>query len=163
MTEVKEVAAYMERHGLSLVTAESCTAGLIASRLAEVPGAGKLLDCAFVVYTVSAKQRCLGVSTETLERCNLTSEAVAREMALGAIERGNANVAISNTGVADDTDPQTPAGTQCFAWVFRDADGALAVHTGTHRFEGDRNQVRKQAADYALGRLPGLHAGGGGT
>ena len=158
MAEVKEVAAYMERHGLTLVTAESCTAGLIASRLAEVPGAGKLLDCAFVVYTVSAKQRCLGVSGETLERCNLTSEAVAREMALGAIARGNANVAVANTGVADDTDPEIPAGTQCFAWVFRDDEGTLAVHTGTQRFQGDRNSVREQAADYALGRLPALHA-----
>ena len=57
MAQVKEVASYMERHGLTLVTAESCTAGLIASRLAELPGAGKLLDCAFVVYTVPAKQR----------------------------------------------------------------------------------------------------------
>ena len=89
MKEVKEVAAYVKRHGLTLVTAESCTAGLIASRLAEVPGAGKLLDCAFVVYTVSAKQRCLGVSRETIERCNLTSEAVAREMALGALNAAN--------------------------------------------------------------------------
>jgi hypothetical protein len=44
--------------------------------------------------------------------------------------------------------------------VFRDADGALAVHTGTHRFHGDRNRVREQAADYALGRLPTLHAAG---
>jgi len=161
MKEVKEVAAYMERNGLTLVTAESCTAGLIASRLAQVPGAGKLLDCAFVVYTVSAKQRCLGVSQATIERCNLTSEAVAREMALGAIERGNANVAISNTGVADDTDPDIERGTQCFAWVFRDAEGALAVYTGTHRFHGDRNQIREQAADHALGRLPALHAAGG--
>jgi nicotinamide-nucleotide amidase len=159
MPDVKEVAEYMKRHGLTLVTAESCTAGLIASRLAEVPGAGQLLDCAFVVYTPGAKQRCLGVSGETIERCNLTSEAVAREMANGAIERGDANVAIANTGVADDTDPDIPAGTQCFAWIFRGADGNLSVHTGTSRFEGDRNSIREQAADFALGRLPALHGG----
>jgi PncC family amidohydrolase len=159
----KEVAAYMMEHGLTLVTAESCTAGLIASRLAEVPGAGKLLDCAFVVYSPAAKQRVLDVEPETIERCNLTSEAVAREMALGAIARSEANASVSNTGVADDTDDEVAAGTQCFAWVFRRADGRLDVHTETCRFDGDRNAIRESAADFALARLPDLHSSAGGT
>jgi PncC family amidohydrolase len=156
MKDLEKVADYMKRNQLTLVTAESCTAGLIASRLAEVPGAGQLLDCAYVVYSPEAKQRCLDVKAETIERCNLTSEEVAREMALGALPRSDANVAVSNTGVVDDTDPSIPAGTQCFAWVFKRSDGGQSVHSETHRFEGERNQIREAAADFALRRIPEL-------
>lgn len=156
MQNIEPVADYMKRNQLMLVTAESCTAGLIASRLAEVPGAGKLLECAYVVYSPEAKQRCLDVSARTIEECNLTSEAVAREMALGALERSDANVAVSNTGVTDATDPDIPPGTQCFAWVFRGADGRKTIHSETRRFEGDRNQIREAAADFALRRIPEL-------
>lgn len=157
MQEAESIAEFMKRNELVLVTAESCTAGLIASRLAELPGAGKLLECAYVVYSPEAKQRCLGVSAQTIEQYNLTSEAVAREMALGALERSDANVAVSNTGVTDATDPDIPAGTQCFAWVFRREDGQHEVHSETRRFEGSRNDIREVAADFALQRIPDLH------
>ena len=156
MPDTKAIAQYMMQHHLVLVTAESCTAGLIASRLAEVPGAGKLLECAYVVYSPEAKQRCLGVKRETIERCKLTSEPVARAMALGAIERSDANVAVSNTGVTDATDPDIPPGTQCFAWVFRRGDGSHDIHSETRRFEGGRNQIREAAAEHALQRIPEL-------
>jgi nicotinamide-nucleotide amidase len=156
MDDMPSIADYMKRRRLMLVTAESCTAGLIASRLAEVPGAGKLLECAYVVYSPEAKQRCLGVKKETIDRYNLTSEEVAREMAAGALTRSDANLAVSNTGVTDDTDPRIPAGTQCFAWAFRRSDGGLDVHSETRRFKGDRNDIREAAADYALRRIPEL-------
>ena len=156
MDDMPAIADYMKRSRLMLVTAESCTAGLIASRLAEVPGAGTLLECAYVVYSPEAKQRCLGVSKATIERYNLTSEEVAREMATGALERSDANLAVANTGVTDDTDPRIPAGTQCFAWAFRRDDGGQAVHSETRRFDGDRNRIREAAADFALRRIPEL-------
>jgi PncC family amidohydrolase len=156
MDDMPAIADYMKRHRLVLVTAESCTAGLIASRLAEVPGAGKLLECAYVVYSPGAKQRCLDVKKETIERFNLTSEEVAREMATGALARSDANLAVSNTGVTDDTDPAIPPGTQCFAWAFRRPDGRVEVHSETRRFDGDRNDIREKAADFALRRIPEL-------
>jgi nicotinamide-nucleotide amidase len=156
MDDMPAIAAYMKRHHLVLVTAESCTAGLIASRLAEVPGAGKLLECAYVVYSPAAKQRCLDVKKETIERFNLTSEEVAREMASGALARSDANLAVSNTGVTDDTDPAIPAGTQCFAWAFRRPDGRVEVHSETRRFDGERNDIRETTADFALRRIPEL-------
>lgn len=157
MTTLADVANYMREHDLLLVTAESCTAGLIAARLADVPGAGSLLDSAFVTYSPEAKQRCLQVSPDTMARCNLTSEAVAREMALGALGNSDANVSVSNTGVADSTDPQIPPGTQCYAWAFRGANGEPVVFSETRRFEGDRNAVREASADYALERIPYYH------
>ncbi len=157
MNESKRVVEYMTRNSLKLVTAESCTAGLIASHLAEVPGAGKLLDCAYVVYSPAAKQRCLNVNADTIERYGLTSEEVAREMALGALANGEVNLAVANTGVTDDVDPQVPAGTQCFAWAFRRDDGTVDVFSQTRRFDGSRNEMREAAAGFALRRIPELH------
>lgn len=181
MSELEAVARFMERHGLLLVTAESCTAGLIAAHLADVPGAGSLLDCAFVVYSPEAKKRCLNVSEHTLRTHNLTSEAVAREMALGALAgSGRANLAVSNTGLADDSDQDLPAGTQCFAWAFRSAkpvqpaglgptlgagavdesndspmpDESVVLFSETRCFEGDRVQIRAAGAFYALLAIP---------
>lgn len=151
---VEHTAHFMHDHQLCLTTAESCTAGLIAAILADIPGAGALLDCAYVVYSEASKQQCVGVAPETLERHNLTSEEVAREMALGALRNSRANVAISNTGVTDDTDPAIPAGTQCFAWAFENAQtGKPRLYSETRRFKGDRNTIRQDAARYALSRI----------
>ena len=152
MNAIERVATFMQDNDLKLVTAESCTAGLIAATLADIPGAGQLLDCAFVVYSVEAKQRCLGVPQSTLDSHNLTSEAVARDMALGAARKSPANVAVANTGVTDATDDRIPSGTQCYAWVFKmgQADARPVVFTATKRFSGDRNSIRKASAEYAL-------------
>ncbi len=159
MNDIERVADYMREHKLLLVTAESCTSGLIAATLADVPGAGQLLDCAFVTYSVEAKQRCLGVKQETIEQNNLTSEAVAREMALGALNRSRANLSISNTGVVDDTDKDIPAGTQCFAWAFRSISvpEGIAIFSTTCRFDGDRVTIRQRSAEYALAQIPLRH------
>lgn len=154
----RRTVEYLKAHALVVVTAESCTAGLIASRLAASPGAGEVLECAFVVYDPKAKRRCLGVPADVLERNNLTSEPVALEMARGALRHSDATVAVANTGVADDADPDIPAGTQCYAWVFRDGDnGAPREFTETRVFQGERNQIREASADYALGRIAHYH------
>jgi len=143
---------------LKLVTAESCTAGLIASTLADAKGAGQLLECAYVTYSPAAKQRVLGVKPETIERFNLTSEEVAREMAEGALRAGQAQVAVSNTGVTDDVDPEIPAGTQCWAWAFRRPGAEPVIFSETRRFDGDRHTIRERSAEHALARIPHWHA-----
>ncbi|WP_371820266.1 CinA family protein [Verticiella alkaliphila] len=154
MSPEQSLVDFMQENELLLVTAESCTAGLIASTLAEVPGAGQLLDCAFVVYSPEAKQRCLAVRAETIERAGLTSEDVAREMAIGALAASRANVAVANTGVADDGADGVAPGTQCFAWAYQCGDDPAVVHVETRRFPGDRHAVREAAAAYALSRIP---------
>jgi nicotinamide-nucleotide amidase len=152
----RETVDYLKRHAMVIVTAESCTAGLIASRLAAVPGAGDVLESAFVVYDPKAKERHLGVRRETIERHNLTSEPVALEMARGALTRSEATLAIANTGVADGSDPGIEPGTQCYAWVFREG-GALRAFTETKVFQGDRNRIRQASADHALSRIAHYH------
>lgn len=156
--QLDSVLRYLEENKLKLVTAESCTAGMIASTLADAPGSGHWLECAFVTYSEEAKMRCLGVKQETINRYNLTSEQVAREMAEGALACTRANVAISDTGVAGPGPGEggIPPGTICFAWSF-EKNGEVTTFTETRRFDGDRNEVRKAGTDYALKRIWHYH------
>lgn len=150
-----KLLSYLKKNDIVVATAESCTAGLIAGRLADAAGVGSSLEVGYVVYSAQAKCRCLGVSPETIERCGLTSEEVAREMALGALQRSEASIAVADTGLADAPPGggDVPAGTVCFAWAVR-TDGAPAVFSQTRRFDGSRNAVRRAAADHALERIP---------
>jgi len=153
------IVGFLTSRGLKLATAESCTAGLIASLLAEVPGSGACLDVGFVTYSPSGKAGCLGVRQETMDRFGLTSQEVAREMSEGVLaqEACAADIAVANTGVADGSPSGgPPPGTQCFAWTFRRRDGSVATASETRTFNGDRNEIRHAAALYALSRIPEL-------
>ncbi len=158
MELLKRITDYLVDNNLTLATAESCTAGLIFSELARVPGSGQSIDSGLGVYSPQAKRRFLGVSYDTIERYGLTSEAVAGEMAIGALNNNEANVALANTGIAGPNpgDDDTPIGTVCFAWAFR-GNGDHHLYCETRRFDGGRNEVRLAAAYYALERLPHYH------
>jgi nicotinamide-nucleotide amidase len=152
---LQRLSDYFDQNEIRLATAESCTAGLIAATLGDLPGCGSWFECGFVTYSPQAKYRALGVQPETVERCNLTSEQVAREMVEGALRNSRANVAVSNTGLAGPSngDSAIPVGTVCFGWGF-EHNGVSVVYSETRRFDGDRNEVRKQAAEYAIERIP---------
>lgn len=158
----EEAARFLLRHGLRLATAESCTAGLIAARIADVPGCGDALRCAVVAYAPAIKHRVLGVSPETIRRYGLTSEEVSLAMARGVLALTDANLAIANTGIADGKgDDGTPPGTQCFAWIFRQTgrgDGPTVAFSETVRLRGGRNEVREAAAEFALAQIPRYYA-----
>jgi PncC family amidohydrolase len=152
-----QVVSFLSSRGLKLATAESCTGGQIASYLASVPGSGAALDVGFVSYSPSGKSGFLGVRPSTMDEFGLTSEAVAREMAEGALrqEGCSADVAVSNTGLADAAPggDGPAAGTQCFAWSFRSHRGEIVTFAETKIFSGNRNDVRSSAALYALSRI----------
>jgi PncC family amidohydrolase len=161
MDPIEETARFLQRRGLRLATAESCTAGLIASHIADVPGCGGTLQCAIVAYSPDAKTQILGVTETLIERHGLTSEEVSLAMAQGMLKISRANVAVANTGVADDGAPDgTPPGTQCFAWLIRlPARAALPyAFTETRRFRGNRTEIREAAAVWALQRIPHYYA-----
>jgi PncC family amidohydrolase len=155
MDLAQQVVSFLTSRGLKLATAESCTAGFIASLISSVPGSGQCLDVGFVTYSPSGKAGFLAVKEHTMERYGLTSEAVAREMSEGALrqEACCADVAVSNTGVADSVAEGPPSGTQCFAWSLRSRTGELVTFSETRKFEGDRNEIRHAAAQYALSRV----------
>ena len=149
------VADFCIKNGIKVVTAESCTAGLMAATIAQTPGSSAWLDSGYVVYTAEAKIRMLGVSPDTIARFDITSEAVACEMALGALERSTATLAMAVTGLAGPGGGTVsiPVGTVCMAWAFRDRD----VVTLTRVFEGDRNSIRQQVVDLMLSQAPSYY------
>jgi nicotinamide-nucleotide amidase len=96
----KSLLAELQRHALLIATAESCTGGLLAGLLTDVPGASGMMERGFVTYSNAAKTELLGVPTAMLDRHGAVSAEVARAMAEGALERTPAHIAISVTGIA---------------------------------------------------------------
>jgi nicotinamide-nucleotide amidase len=86
--------------GLKLAVAESCTGGLLAAALTEIPGSSDVLDCGFVTYSNAAKQAMLGVPASVLETRGAVSKETAEAMAAGALERSGADLSAAVTGVA---------------------------------------------------------------
>lgn len=141
---VARAAALIEScrgRGLVLATAESCTGGLVAALLTEVPGSSAVLDRGFVTYSNAAKTEMLGVPSALIVADGAVSESVARAMALGALAHSAADVAVSITGVAGPGGGTTtkPVGLVHFACARRGAD-VIAVE----RQFGDigRHEVR---------------------
>ena len=109
--------------GLMVATAESCTGGLIAGLLTEIPGSSNVVERGFVVYSNAAKEELLGVPASTLARYGAVSEETARAMAEGALGASHADVAVSVTGVAgpDGGTAAKPVGLVLFACARRGA------------------------------------------
>ena len=137
--------------GLTLSTAESCTGGLIAACLTEVPGASTVFMRGFITYANVAKTDQLGVPEDMLAEMGATSEEVARAMAEGALERARADIAVSATGIAGPGGgtPTKPVGLVHMAAARRGGD---TLHRAD-QFAGDRQAVRGQAVDAALALL----------
>ena len=114
--------------GKRLATAESCTGGLIAALLTEVPGASQVFDAGFVTYSNRIKECVLGVGADTLARHGAVSEAVVRAMAQGALARSGADYAVAVSGIAgpDGGTPDKPVGTVWIAWGSAAARAARA-------------------------------------
>jgi nicotinamide-nucleotide amidase len=141
--------------GLRVVTAESCTGGLVARALTETAGSSAWFERGFVTYSNEAKAESLGVDEATLRAHGAVSEPVARSMALGALARSRAELAIAVTGIAGPSGavPGKPVGTVCFGWALHGpglvGDRPL-VSIATRRLTGDRAAVRRAAALHAL-------------
>jgi nicotinamide-nucleotide amidase len=146
--------ALCRKQGVRIATAESCTGGLLAGILTEIPGASDVLDRGFVTYSNPAKMDLLGVLPDLLAPggAGAVSEAVARAMAEGAIERSAADLAVAITGVAgpDGGTPEKPVGLVHFAVAVRDGETQYRFR----RF-GDlgRSAVRLAAVGEALAML----------
>ncbi len=147
-TLVTKLARLLVLAGRSVVSAESCTGGGIASLLTSVPGSSQWFERGFVTYSNKAKEELLGVSAQTLSKQGAVSEAVAAEMATGALENSDADVSVSVTGIAgpDGGTAEKPVGTVCFGWAVRGHE----AKTTRLVFTGDRQQVREQAVFRAV-------------
>ena len=150
-TLAKKVGAQLKARGALLVTAESCTGGWAAQALTAIAGSSAWFERGFVTYSNAAKEEMLGVRAATLSRHGAVSEQTAREMALGALAHSRGTLALAITGVAGPTggSAEKPVGTVCFAWA-RKGKPASAE---TRHFAGDREAVRRQSVEHALGRV----------
>ncbi len=150
MTLARRILVLGRRAGARVATAESCTGGMVAAALTAVPGASDVLDCGFVTYSNAAKQRLLGVGADTLAAHGAVSEAVAREMARGALRHSGATLAVAITGIAGPGGSgHKPEGRVCFALA-----GPFGLQSETVEFGAlGRARVRRAARDHALGLL----------
>jgi PncC family amidohydrolase len=145
--DAKELVELLTEKKMTVTAAESCTGGLIAATIVDVPGASNVLRESYVTYAVSSKEKLLGVSPGTVAVHTVVSAEVAEEMAKGAAKSAGADLAISVTGYAgpDGGEDGTPAGT-----VFIGVVLFGQIRVCRYRFEGDRRSVREQAAKAAI-------------
>ncbi|MFA5040357.1 MAG: nicotinamide-nucleotide amidohydrolase family protein [Bdellovibrionales bacterium] len=141
------VSSYMATHR-RIVTAESCTGGLVAGALTDIPGASSVLERGFVCYSNESKIEVLGVPQETLQQFGAVSSQTAEEMAKGALEFSLADVAVSVTGIAgpDGGTEEKPVGLVYFGLATR--KGTVWYYKCT--FSGSRDEIREQAVIEAL-------------
>ena len=141
----KELVQVLIEKNMTIASAESCTGGLFASHIVDVPDASKVLNASVVTYSNDAKEKYARVSHETLDKFGAVSEQVAGEMAEGIAKETGANVGISFSGVAGPTGgtPEKPVGTVCVGCYI---DGKLWTHTFHLDPTLTRTEIREQSA-----------------
>jgi len=146
-SQLIEVTAHKN---IMITCAESCTGGLVAVALTDLPGSSAMMERGFVTYTNAAKEQMLGVASATLAQFGAVSEQVAAEMARGALTESAADVAVSITGIAGPGGSEhKPEGRVCFGIAWQG-------HTQTETVEFGplgRDKVRLAARDHALAML----------
>lgn len=138
--------------GLKIATAESCTGGMIAAALTDVPGSSRVFDRGFVTYSNEAKLEMLGVDDETLMLRGAVSEEIAQEMALGALGNSNADIAVAVTGIAGPGGGtrKKPVGLVYMALATRTECQIFKLELGEHL---SRQQIRQETTQKALQEL----------
>jgi nicotinamide-nucleotide amidase len=137
--------------GVMIATAESCTGGMVAVALTDIPGSSSVVERGFVSYSNDAKTEMLGVSPDTLSTFGAVSEEVAREMAEGAVRQSHADMAVSITGIAGPGGSEhKPEGRVCFGL----ARTGHATRMQTREFGAKgRAHVREMSRDHAMAML----------
>lgn len=153
-TIIEQVANTLVKKNLHLISAESCTGGLIAKLCTDQAGSSQWFDGSVVCYSNEMKVKLLNVWPELIEQYGAVSEEVAEQMALGADlleDNSKRHVTIAITGIAGPGGGSTekPVGTVCFAW----AHGQKILSVETAQFSGSRIEVREKTAEHALVRL----------
>lgn len=150
---VYSVIERMKRDSLTLSTAESCTGGLLADRITDVPGSSAVLMAGMVAYSNEAKINILNVNRDTIVKHGAVSEEVAKEMAAGIRRVAASDIGIGITGIAGPSggSPEKPVG---LVFVAMDFDGRI----GSNRLKlgGHRREIKEKTVDAALAALSGL-------
>jgi len=145
---VEKVSEALKARQIKLVTAESCTGGMIAAAMTDRAGSSDVFERGFVTYSNDAKGELLGVQEQTLEQTGAVSQETALEMAAGALRNSHADIAVSVTGIAGPGcgSDEKPVGLVYIATALK--TGKMDVQK--HVFNGDRRTVRTQSCEAAL-------------
>lgn len=140
----------LNKQGLMLAAAESCTGGMIAAAMTERAGSSSVFERGFVTYSNDSKEELLDVSREILENYGAVSAETASAMIQGVFRHSHADIAVSVTGIAGPSGgtAEKPVGLVYIGWGNRDR-----TETAKYMFSGDRSEVRRQAAETALQNL----------
>lgn len=146
----EKIVEKLKEKGWHVTCAESCSGGMIASRLVNVAGVSDVFGESYVTYADSAKSRLLGVSRETLERYGAVSPQVAEQMARGAARQAGAESAVAVTGIAGPGGgtAEKPVG---LVYIGCFVDGKVSVTRNL--FQGERMEIRRQTTEAALLQL----------
>ena len=144
------VVRLLKKNGLTVTTAESCTGGMLAARLVNVPGVSDVYREGYITYSNKAKRRLLDVNKSTLKKYGAVSEQTAREMAIGGVFANGADVCVATTGIAgpDGGTEEKPVGLVYISCYLKDK-----VTVERFQFKGNREKIREQTVVKALDLL----------
>ena len=149
-TMEETVVRLLTKYGLTVTTAESCTGGMVAAKIINVPGASDVFDQGYITYSNKSKRKILDVSKATLKKYGAVSEQTAREMALGGVLAADADACVAVTGLAgpDGGTEEKPVGLVYVSCCMKDEVIVEECH-----FNGTRQAIREHAAVTALDLL----------
>ena len=149
-TMEETVVRLLTKYGLTVTTAESCTGGMVAAKIINVPGASDVFDQGYITYSNKSKRKILDVSKATLKKYGAVSEQTAREMALGGVLAADADACVAVTGLAgpDGGTEEKPVGLVYVSCCMKDEVIVEECH-----FQGTRQEIREHAAVTALDLL----------
>lgn len=146
---VSQVGKALVDNDLMVVTAESCTGGMIAEALTSIGGSTAWFDRSYVTYSYESKREMLGVKEITIQKKGAVSQECVEEMALGALQQSHATVSVACSGIAGPSGGtlDKPVGTVWLAWAVQ---GQEEVISQQFHFDGDRQAVREKTTETAL-------------
>ena len=151
--KAKKLTEILILKNMTIAVAESCTGGSLSSSLTSIPGASRYFNCGFITYSNESKINMLNVDAQTIELFGAVSEKVAYEMAIGAGQNSQSDLAISVTGVAGPSGgtPDKPVGMVCFGFYVKGD-----VSTSTQFFSGARSEIVSESITFALTKLTSI-------
>ena len=149
----QQLAELLGQQNLVVATAESCTGGEIGARFTDLPGSSAWFNGGIISYTNAAKSKLLNVSADSLKEQGAVSEKVVLQMALGACEKLDADLAVAVSGVAGPSggSAEKPVGTVWIAWAWQDK--RRGATSRLFQFSGDRDAIRKATVEEAISGL----------
>ena len=146
----EQIVALMREKNLTLAVAESCTGGMLSSRIIDVAGVSDVYKAGFVTYANEAKMNLIGVKKETLAQYGAVSEQTAKEMVKGALKAGKADMALATTGIAG---PGGGTKEKPVGLVYIACGNADTVTVERCLFDGTRSEIRQASVEHALSML----------